>query len=318
LIRINARVSARVANGSVARSAGRPIKKEQTMTTLEVPRVRAKAPSDLSAWRTVLAHVEPATTPGPHLRAAVDLARKCDALLIGVGAETVNPALRPYEGWNAGTVEALHEEIKKNLAMAQKTFHAAAAAASVRSELLVFEERPAAAMARLCRAADVIVAGGVADDGFRQADAVELALLSGRPVLVAPSSGRSLRAESILVAWKDTREARRALADALPLLAAAEDVVVLEVCTDDSEDAAQARTDDVVSGLKRHGIDARARVVSAPDSGAAEMIEAEARALGADVIVSGCYGHSRLGEWLFGGVTRGLLNSPGCFLLISH
>jgi nucleotide-binding universal stress UspA family protein len=316
LIRIKARVRARVADGSVARSAGRPIKKEQAMTTLEVSLIDAKVPSVLSAWATVLVHVEPATTPGPHLRAAVDLARKCDALLIGVGAETVNPALLPYEGWNAGTFEALHEEIKKNLATAEKTFHRAAA--SVRSEWLVREERPAAAMADLCRAADVIVAGGVADYGFRQADAVELALLSGRPVLVAPTSGRSLRGETILVAWKDTREARRALADALPLLAAAEDVIVLEVCTDDAVDAAQARTADVVSGLKRHGIDARARVVSAPDAGAAEMIEAQARALGADVIVSGCCGHSRLGEWLFGGVTRGLLKSPSCFLLISH
>jgi nucleotide-binding universal stress UspA family protein len=300
LIRIKARVRARVADGSVARSAGRPIKKEQAMTTLEVSLIDAKVPSVLSAWATVLVHVEPATTPGPHLRAAVDLARKCDALLIGVGAETVNPALLPYEGWNAGTFEALHEEIKKNLATAEKTFHRAAA--SVRSEWLVREERPAAAMADLCRAADVIVAGGVADYGFRQADAVELALLSGRPVLVAPTSGRSLRGETILV----------------PLLAAAEDVIVLEVCTDDAVDAAQARTADVVSGLKRHGIDARARVVSAPDAGAAEMIEAQGRALGADVIVSGCCGHSRLGEWLFGGVTRGLLKSPSCFLLISH
>jgi nucleotide-binding universal stress UspA family protein len=286
------------------------------MTTLEVSPVHAKAPPVLSAWRTVLAHVEPATTPRPHLRAAVDLARKCDALLIGVGAETVDPALLSYEGWNSGTFEALHQEIKKDLAVAAKTFHGAAA--SVRSEWVVLEERPAAAMARLCRAADVIVAGGVADDGFRHADPAELALLSGRPVLIAPASGRSLRGETILVAWKDTREARRALADALPLLAAAEDVVVLEVCTDADVDAAQARTADVVSGLKRHGIDARARVVSAPESGAAEMIEAEARALGADVIVSGCYGHSRLGEWLFGGVTRCLLKSPGCFLLISH
>jgi hypothetical protein len=109
------------------------------MMTLEVLPVHAEARSVLSGWRAVLAHVEPATTPGPHLRAAVDLARKCDALLIGVGAETVNPALLPYEGWNAGTFEALHEEIKKNLATAEKTFQRAAA--SVRSEWLVLESR---------------------------------------------------------------------------------------------------------------------------------------------------------------------------------
>jgi hypothetical protein len=60
---------------------------------------------------------------------------------------------------------------------------------------------------------------------------------------------------------KDTREARRALADALPLLAAAEDGIVLEDCRDDAVDAAQARTADVVSGMTRHGIDA-----SAPES----------------------------------------------------
>jgi hypothetical protein len=168
------------------------------MTTLEVLPVHAEAPSVLIAWRTVLAHVEPATTPGAHLQAAVGLARRCDALLIGVGAETVDPALLPYEGRNAGTFEVLHEEIKENLATAEKTFHRAAS--SVRLEWLVLEERPAASMVRPCRAADVIVAGGVADDGFRQADAVELALLSGRPVLVVPASGRSLRGETVLVA----------------------------------------------------------------------------------------------------------------------
>ena len=274
---------------------------------------------DAIAWKTVLVHVEPGAAASARLASAVGLARQCDALLIGLGAEGVDPAIFSYEGGDGGMLGLLQEQIRADLKDAAETFQKIAG--PVRTEWIALEERPAACLARMSRAADVIVAGGgsdIAHDPFHMADIAELALLSGRPVLVAPPGGGELKGRSIVVAWKDTREARRALADALPLLVAAEEVVVVEVCTDEAVDDAERHTQDVTQGLQRHGVKACARVVSAPDDQVAEMLTAEARALGADLIVSGCYGHSRLGEWLFGGVTRGLLHAPDRFLLISH
>ena len=270
-------------------------------------------------WKAILVHVEPGAAASVRLAAAAALARKCDALLIGVGAESVDPAIFAYEGGDAGELGVLREEIQADLKAAADSF--ANLAGAVRKQWIALEERPAACLARLSRAADVIIAGGEvesAHDAYRVADAAELALLSGRPVLVVPPHGGELKAHSIVVAWKDTREARRALADALPLLVAAEEVMVIEVCADEAVADAERHTQEVMRGLQRHGVRAGARVVSARDDQVAEMLSAEARTLGADLIVSGCYGRSRLGEWLFGGVTRALLHAPDRFLLISH
>jgi nucleotide-binding universal stress UspA family protein len=183
------------------------------------------------------------------------------------------------------------------------------------------EDRPVRAMARESRAADLIVAGGSKaefGDDYRRADPAELALASGRPVLVAPIGAPALRGKAVVVAWKDTREARRALHDALPFLQRAEDVVVMAVCDDAVVQAAQVETADVAAALLRRGVHARSMVVSAPDRAVADEINAEAAAAGADLIVAGAYGHSRFAEWVLGGATRDLLDNPQRYLLISH
>jgi nucleotide-binding universal stress UspA family protein len=118
-----------------------------------------------------------------------------------------------------------------------------------------------------------------------------------------------------MICWKDTREARRAVSDALPLLSKVEEVVVVEAIEAESgRDAAHARVDDVISWLKRHDIAAFARVFRCP------MEEDSMEKLfqyGADLIVAGAYGHTRLREWVFGGFTRDLLHrSPVCVLLV--
>jgi nucleotide-binding universal stress UspA family protein len=186
---------------------------------------------------------------------------------------------------------------------------------------MALEEIPVTAVAKLSRSADLIVAGGSpykGQDRHRWCDPAELILLSGRPVLLAPPSGGTLAAEAVIVAWRDTREARRALADALPFMQGAREVVVMEVCAEDQFGDAESRTFAVVQGLKRHGVEARAKVViGSPDQIAAEL-DIAAGVAGADLIVAGGYGHSRLGEWVFGGVTRDLLQGPERFLLMSH
>ena len=140
---------------------------------------------------------------------------------------------------------------------------------------------------------------------YRSIDLGSLALNAGRPLLVAASGAEHLPASRVLVAWKDTREARRAVADAVPLMAGAREVVVATVDRE-ADILVREGIADVVAFLARHGITARSEVIAGKDDakGLAEL----ARSMSADLVVSGAYGHSRLREWVFGGVTRSLLD----------
>ncbi len=269
-------------------------------------------------FKTILVHAEANPAAAARLETAAVLARRFDATLMGLGAETIEWAgIGDLISGELATTVA--DRVQGDLKLASE--HFARHAASTRHTWLALREPPAQAMARLSRSADIIVAGGAplrdtAAHGV--ADAAELVLLSGRPVLVAPPSGGCLRAAQIVVAWKDTREARRAVADAKPFLKLAEEVVVMEVCDPDEFAEAQYRTFDVAEHLKRHGVKARPLAkISVPDRTCAEL-NLEATAIGADLIVSGAYGHNRVREWVLGGVTRELLRDPQRFVLLSH
>ena len=274
-----------------------------------------------SAIRSILVHVESTAEAQPRLHAAVGLARKLDATLIGVGAEMVQVLglADSYGATDSGWVVELQKLVADNLRSAEATFHAKAA--GLRTEWLALEGLPASVVAQVSRSADLILAGGAPlkfKDAYRVAQSAELVLTSGRPVLVAPPHGGNFRGEAVVVAWKDAREARRAVADALPFLQMAQDVVVQEVCSDDAFGDAEARTFAVVENLKRHGVAARAKVTIAPSERTATELNITAQAIGADLIVAGGYGRSRLGEWVFGGVTHTLLHEPERFVLLSH
>jgi nucleotide-binding universal stress UspA family protein len=95
-------------------------------------------------------------------------------------------------------------------------------------------------------------------------------------------------------------------------------VVVMEVCSHQDAAAAEVRTIAVVEGLKRHGVSAWPKVVVASPERVVVELDIEAQAIDADLIVAGGYGHSRFGEWVFGGVTYDLLHRPERFVLLSH
>ncbi len=121
---------------------------------------------------------------------------------------------------------------------------------------------------------------------------------------------------AVLIAWNDTPEARRAVADALPMLRKAEDVIVAEIVEDEyGRPAALSGVKDLVGWLSRHGVLASEQV---PDECgyAAAQLGRIASEVGAGLVVAGAYGHSRLREWVFGGVTKELINpSKRCSLL---
>jgi len=274
-----------------------------------------------AVWRTLLVHVQPEASAQPRLVAAADLATKLDATLIGLGAEMMQAIglSDPTGMLGAEFMTTMGDVIQANLAKAKQTFklHAPSDGAQWR----VVEDFPVNATCRLGREADLIVVGGSpleAHDTYRWCDPAEVALESGRPVLVVPPNGGALQAKAVVVAWKDGRESRRALADALPVLKCADEVLIVGVCDPEDVGGTEVHTSSVVQFLRTHGVEARRKVIAAHNENVADTLQAQAKALGADHIVAGAYGHTRLGEWFFGGVTFDLLHDPQRFLLLSH
>jgi nucleotide-binding universal stress UspA family protein len=127
-----------------------------------------------------------------------------------------------------------------------------------------------------------------------------------------------LRADHIVIGWKDTREARRVVRDALPFLHDATRVTIVEICASGEESAAHGRMDDVARYLNRHHITGGPRVILHRDGSPAALLIQLAQDEGADLLVTGAYGHSHLGEWIFGGVTHDLLATSPICCLMSH
>ena len=180
---------------------------------------------------------------------------------------------------------------------------------------------PTEAVAREARAADLVIIGSAREDRdpFRALDPGSLLLKAGRPVLVVPTSVTALAPKRIAIAWKDVREARRAVQDALPFLQKAESVMILEVTEDgDKGDSIIHRTKDVTGYLTRHRIEIIAERMQPAEASVTDTLLQLVHDENIDLLVAGAYGHSRLGEWVFGGVTRELLaESPVC-CLFSH
>jgi nucleotide-binding universal stress UspA family protein len=159
--------------------------------------------------------------------------------------------------------------------------------------------------------------GGLSDP-FVQVNPSDLVMQVGRPLLVVPETCNRLDLRSVLIAWKDTAEARRAVSDALPLLREAAEVTIVEIVEDEAERApALLRVEDVAAWFSRHGVRA---VWQVPEQcgDAATQLERVASDVGAGVVIAGAYGHSRLSEWILGGVTRRLINPANRCSLLSH
>lgn len=285
----------------------------------------ATATEDATAvarYTSFAVHVEPQITGLNHIEVAGRLARQLDALLIGVGAEALDAGFStdPFTGIvMSEVVSAKAQQLELDLKAAEASFKRDADGA--RTEWRVFRTFPDKALAEVARAVDLIVMPSIRQGGgspYRRASPGEVIVKAGRPVLIVPRNTTHMHAKSIVVAWKDTREARRAIADAMPFLQAAEDVLVHAIVEGGDDAQAWAQVNDVVAALKRHDVSARGNVVLATSEATASEIDRVADLCGADLIVAGGYGHTRLGEWIFGGVTNEFLHNPGRCVLLSH
>lgn len=143
---------------------------------------------------------------------------------------------------------------------------------------------------------------------------------AGRPVLLAPPAWREGSiGRNVVVAWNGKREAARALADAGPFLERADKITILSIGAGKGKrDFGPGAADDAVAHLTRKGIRAERRNVDNPGVGEGEILLAEASALKADLVVMGGYGRSRLGEFIFGGVTQYVIDAARVPLFMSH
>ena len=142
-------------------------------------------------------------------------------------------------------------------------------------------------------------------------------LQAGRPLLVAPDLVAPPRLRRVVVAWKETRECRRAVRDALPFLQRAKEILIVGI-DEGQPETAKTHLSDVASYLRRHGVAVAREVWRQPRGPVAAEILHVVREEDADLIVAGGYGHTRLGEWIFGGVTHELLASSPVCCMSSH
>lgn len=260
---------------------------------------------------------------GPHAASrtalAAGLAERFDARLIGSASRCIVPALPVEAGFAAQTLTEQWREIATGELQEIEANLTKFATSSRSISLRTGMDEPAPFLLEQASAADLLIVGrqGRSDqrDWRFAVDPGTIVLESGRPILLVPPATDRLSAQRIVIAWRNTREARRAAADALPFLKTAEGVFIVTA----GENSERSSARDLQDYLHQHRITANLVQDNAIREAciADELIE-RARQHGADLLVSGAYGHSRTREWILGGVTRDLLDHASICCLMSH
>ena len=268
--------------------------------------------------RSLMVNLEPGRPNKRLLTLVGDLAERFDASVAGIAAcqlmqgvysdgfvsgELIETAQRAAQNQMKDTEAEFRLVVEKRLG-------------SVDWRSCIALDGPADYVARQARCADLVITCPSTGKGLG-VDIADLIMQAGRPVLSIPDDVAKLTFEHVIVAWKDTREARRAVAAALPLLKIAARVSIVEVADRNDMEAAQNRVQDVARWLARHGAHAEA-IAAAAASDEKRVFGDIANAQDADLIVAGAYGHSRLREWVLGGFTRHLLGQSGLCSLLVH
>jgi nucleotide-binding universal stress UspA family protein len=271
----------------------------------------------MNAIKSILLHLDASPRSAVRLAVARELASRHDATVTAMYAATpaaMDSAYALAEGSSLFASAAADLDAER-LRHAREIFDATAPHPGVTWAALA-SEAPVHGFARAAWLADLLIVGQYdrSDAGGRNvpADFAEAVLIgSGKPALVIPYAGDFARiGQTVMVAWKPTRESARALAASLPLLQAAQTVHVVTWDGDPREPEPL---------LLRHGIEPtfhREAGTSRVDVG--EFMLSRAADLGADLLVMGCYGHSRLRELVLGGATKTLLDSMTLPVLMAH
>lgn len=277
------------------------------------------------SYRTLVVHLDTSLRAHPRLELAITLARQFGAHLTGVFAlYTPNPRSLDVMSGASGYFEA-HEQLRAERRGAlERLFHAELKRAQVPGEWLATREAATLAMPQLGRCADLIIAGqddpqdseAYVGDNF----AANLVLSAGRPVLLVPYAGSVESAGThVMVGWDGSREAARAVHDALPFMRSAARVTVVAVNRAHRDPTARIPAAGIAMAIARHGVHVETRdVMVDSEASIGDTLLSEAAGLGADLLVMGGYGRTRWQELVLGGATRTVMQSMTLPVLLSH
>jgi nucleotide-binding universal stress UspA family protein len=268
------------------------------------------------SYARLMVHLELGQSNAGRLRVVTDIAQRFQAEVVGI-AVCRPMSMASSEGYvPAEIIDQDRERIEKDTMAAEAEFRS-----GLQGRVTKVEWRSAVTFSSLsnyiaceARSVDLVVTGvtpGKLLDNSRSANLGDLIMQLGRPVLVVPAAPGVLKLDRVVVGWKDTREARRAVSDALPLLKAAAQVTVVEIAGEDELAAARSHVEDVVDWLERHGVRAKALTLTSTGDDSTQL-NAIAHERGANLIVAGAYGHSRLREWALGGVWKAPTAALSC------
>jgi nucleotide-binding universal stress UspA family protein len=240
-------------------------------------------------YAVLMVYVEADAPPEQRVRLAANLADKFTATLIGLSALAIPPPIMANGMVMDEMTDVDIKLMEAKLADRGNWFRSIAGEDHQEMEWRSVLDLPTEALAREARSADLVVIGRVKAPGsaYTALDPGEALLRMGRPTLVVPEGVTTLRAEHVVIGWKDTREARRAVQDSLPFLQEATRVTTVEACKADEEKTALGHLDDVTRYLTRHRIKGGPKVMlEQKGSGAAQLIRI-AQEERADLLVTG-------------------------------
>jgi nucleotide-binding universal stress UspA family protein len=275
-------------------------------------------------YRSILVYVDREGSR-KRIELALALAQVHHASLIGLAAGLPRVPVEFYANGFAGIPTSMHfaslerEELEAEFQRAAAVFAEVTENSEIKTEWRSELDFPASALSKAADAADLIVIGCGSDSTFgeyRVATAGDLIMRAGRPVLAVPTTVGALIGRNVLIAWKSTGEARRAVSDAMPLIRRADNVHIVHI--NEGNNGESHGAEDLKALLARHDVFAHVESLGRGDGPIEELLLKSTRRHGADLIVAGAYGHTRLREWILGGMTRGLLARSSVACLMSH
>lgn len=279
------------------------------------------------ALKNILVHMDATDRCEERLHLAGGLTQNHDAHLTGlfVIPETFYPLYAEGTYLPQDIFDNWEKLEKEKAEKAEKTFKEYIGAQGIHGEWRSEQGALGEIVSRDARYADLTIVGkGSMDDPKHLPDpflAEDVVMQSGRPVLVVPNAGHfDGFGKRVLVCWNASREAVRAVNDAMPLLQAADKVTILAINPEKSGsgDHGDIPSADIALYLARHGVKAEAATAETDQSDIGETILSRAFDTDSDMIVAGAYGHSRTREWILGGATKTLLRETTVPTFLSH
>lgn len=278
-------------------------------------------------FKNILLHMDATERCQERLNVAGELALAHDATLTGlyVTPEPFYPMYAEAAYFPDDLLDNFEKEDQASRETAEKNFRKFTKAQGIQNEWHMEQGPLSSVVSKHARYADLTVLGkGSIDDPKHLPDpflAEDVVMLSGRPVLIIPNAGHFAGfGKRIMVCWNGSREAVRAVNDAMPLLQVADKVTVMVVNPEKpgSGDHGDIPSADIAHYLARHGIKVEAASTTTDQSDVGAIILSRAFDVDADLIVAGAYGHSRTREWILGGVTKTLIHETPVPAFISH